>query len=229
MQTPGDPAPQLILASASPRRRQLLAGIGLAVLVLPADIDETVLAGETAQQYVWRLALTKARAVLARLSGGVGGGVAGGAGGREGGEVGDGLGVGLPVLAADTVVAIDGELLGKPVDRADALAMLGRLSGRTHTVLTAVAVTCRAAQAAPVEIVEVSVTHVTFRAIAAAEAEMYWATGEPRDKAGAYGIQGIGGIFAERIEGSYTGVMGLPIATAEALLRRVGVQCWQNR
>ena len=229
MQTPGDPAPQLILASASPRRRQLLAGIGLAVLVLPADIDETVLAGETAQQYVSRLALTKARAVLARVSGGVGGGVGGGVSGRESGEVGDGLGVGLPVLAADTVVAIDGELLGKPVDRADALAMLGRLSGRTHTVLTAVAVTCRAAQAAPVEIVEVSVTHVTFRAIAAAEAEMYWATGEPRDKAGAYGIQGIGGIFAERIEGSYTGVMGLPIATAEALLRRVGVQCWQNR
>ena len=133
------------------------------------------------------------------------------------------------MLAADTVVTIDGECLGKPVDRADALAMLRRLSGRTHDVLTAVVAARRTPNQPDVALAALSVTHVTFRVITATEARKYWATGEPGDKAGAYGIQGVGGIFAEHIDGSFTGVMGLPMATAESLLRRIGVQTWLNR
>ena len=194
---PGRGANALILASASPRRRALLEALSLDVRVLPADIDESQLPGEAPVALVQRLAATKARIVWQRP------------------EVHSG---GLPVLAADTIVVIDNMVLGKPVDRADALAMLARLSGRAHRVLTALSVVSASGIDSAL-----STTTVHFRAVSESEALAYWDTGEPRDKAGAYGIQGLGGIFATRIEGSFTGVMGLPVAEAEAMLRRAGV------
>jgi septum formation protein len=193
-----DVGAQLVLASASPRRVALLTQVGLVFLVRAPDIDESRLPGESAADMVQRLALAKARRVAQ-------------------GET-------LPVLAADTAVAIDGVLLGKPAGPAEGLAMLTRLSGRTHDVLTAVALV----HAARSE-VRLSHSRVSFRTITRAEAEAYWASGEPFDKAGSYGIQGIGGIFAERIEGSYSGIVGLPLAETEALLQAFGVDTWQYR
>jgi septum formation protein len=193
-----DVGAQLVLASASPRRVALLTQVGLVFLVRAPDIDESRLPGESAAEMVQRLALAKARRVAQ-------------------GET-------LPVLAADTAVAIDGVLLGKPAGPAEGLAMLTRLSGRTHDVLTAVALV----HAARSE-VRLSHSRVSFRTITRAEAEAYWASGEPFDKAGSYGIQGIGGIFAERIEGSYSGIVGLPLAETEALLQAFGVDTWQYR
>jgi len=190
--------PQLVLASASPRRAALLSQLGLVFTVNAGDIDETRRPGEAAADMVRRLALTKAEAAAR-------------------GET-------LPVLGADTEVVVDGTVLGKPADRAEGLRMLTQLSGRAHEVLTAVAlVHGRRSE------VRLSRSVVTFRAISAAEAEAYWASGEPRDKAGGYGIQGIGGIFAERIEGSYSGIVGLPLAETEALLQAFGVDTWQYR
>jgi septum formation protein len=187
----------LYLASASPRRRALLDQIGVACEVVAAEIDESHRPGEAAQDYVQRLALGKAQAVWRRTAGA------------------------RPVLAADTTVVLEGALLGKPVDRADALGMLGRLSGRTHEVLTAVAlVTARGARAA------LSRSEVSFRAIGAAEAERYWASGEPRDKAGAYAIQGRGAVFVSHLSGSFSGVMGLPLFETAELLREAGIDCW---
>jgi septum formation protein len=189
---------QFVLASASPRRAELLRTLGLRFLVRPTDTDETVRPGELPEALVARLATDKARA---------------GAGDAA-----------LPVLAADTVVEIDGTVLGKPRGEADGLAMLAALSGREHRVLSGVAVL-----AGDDVQVHVSRTTVAFREIDAAEARAYWATGEPADKAGAYGIQGIGGIFVRRLEGSFTGVVGLPVAETEALLRAAGVDCWRHR
>lgn len=190
--------PQLVLASASPRRAALLSQLGLAFTVNAGDIDETRRPGEAVEDMVQRLALTKAEAAAR-------------------GET-------LPVLGADTVVVVDGTVLGKPADRVEGLWMLTQLSGRAHEVLTAIALVhgrrCE---------VRLSRSVVTFRPISAAEAEAYWASGEPRDKAGGYGIQGIGGIFAERIEGSYSGIVGLPLAETEALLQAFGVDTWQYR
>jgi septum formation protein len=193
-----DVGAQLVLASASPRRAALLTQVGLVFLVRAPDIDESRLPGESAADMVQRLALAKARRVAQ-------------------GET-------LPVLAADTAVAIDDVLLGKPAGPAEGLAMLTRLSGRTHDVFTAVALV----HAARSE-VRLSHSRVSFRTITRAEAEAYWACGEPFDKAGGYGIQGIGGIFAERIEGSYSGIVGLPLAETEALLQAFGVDTWQYR
>ena len=130
----------------------------------------------------------------------------------------------LPVLAADTLVAVDGITLGKPADRDDALGMLALLSGRAHEVLTAVAVVVDGSIQT-----EVSRTTVVFRKISVAESLRYWDAGEPRDKAGAYGIQGIGSVFVERIEGSYSGVVGLPLLETERLLAAAGVDCWRHR
>jgi septum formation protein len=190
--------PQLVLASASPRRAALLSQLGLAFTVNAGDIDETRRPGEAVEDMVQRLALTKAEAAAR-------------------GET-------LPVLGADTVVVVDGTVLGKPADRVEGLWMLTQLSGRAHEVLTAIAlVHGRRSE------VRLSRSVVTFRPISAAEAEAYWASGEPRDKAGGYGIQGIGGIFAERIEGSYSGIVGLPLAETEALLQAFGVDTWQYR
>ena len=186
------------LASASPRRSQLLRQIGVAHDVRPVDLDESRLACEAPRDYVLRLARAKAVAGLA-----------------TGGAV--------PVLGADTTVAIGDEIYVKPTDVEDAVRMLAALSGRTHDVLTAVAV----ASDGRVE-TAISDTRVTFRAISEAECRDYWASGEPVDRAGAYAIQGFAAVFIARLEGSYTGVMGLPLFETAALLDAAGVRRWRT-
>lgn len=187
-----DTARPLVLASASPRRRELLAGIGLHPEVRPADIDESVGPGETAEGYVGRLAGEKAQAV------------------SRPGEL---------VLAADTVVVLDGDLLGKPRDAADAASMLRRLAGRGHTVATGVAVHDVDAGRLDVQVVA---TAVRFAPLTEAEVSWYVASGEPMDKAGSYAIQGLGALFVEAIEGSYSNVVGLPLATTYRMLVAAG-------
>jgi septum formation protein len=182
--------PQIVLASASPRRRELLHQLAVPHEVLAVDIDESLLPGETAQQLVARLALTKAAAGLK----------------RDGGA--------RPVLGSDTVVVVDHVVFGKPADRADALRMLAALSGRTHQVLTAVAIATSTGVAEAL-----SRTDVTMRLIAPDEAVAYWETGEPQGKAGGYAIQGRGAAFIEHISGSYSGVMGLPLHETAQLLQ----------
>ncbi|HEX5420133.1 MAG TPA: Maf family protein [Gammaproteobacteria bacterium] len=188
------------LASASPRRRELLEQLGVPFEVRAAHVDEARLAGEEAGTYVLRVALAKAEAVCGMLHGEEAAGA---------------------VLAADTAVAIDGEVLGKPGEEPEALAMLARLSGRTHRVYTGVAlrIGLEAQQA-------LSISDVTFRATSEAERRAYCATGEPYDKAGGYGIQGRGAAFVEYLRGSYSTVMGLPLFETAELLRRVGLPAW---
>ena len=196
--------PQLHLASGSPRRRELLTQIGVPFTVLSAQIDETPLPNEPAVAYVERLARGKAEAGLAQLSA-------------------DGLpGDGACVMGADTAVVLDGLILGKPVDEADALAMLAALSAREHEVLTAIAVIDR--QRCETRTVS---SRVRFRSIATHEAKAYWASGEPRDKAGSYAIQGLAAIFVEGLQGSYSAVVGLPLCETAELLGRFGIPCWQ--
>jgi septum formation protein len=180
------------LASQSPRRRALLAQIGVRHDVLGIEVDETPLAAEAPAEYVLRLALAKARA-------------------------GHRLRPDRPVLGADTAVVQDDQILGKPRDRQDAADMLAQLSGREHRVLTAVALV------GDREETRLSVSHVRFRPIDAAEAAAYWQTGEPADKAGGYAVQGMGALFVESISGSYSGVMGLPLFETGELLRRAGI------
>jgi septum formation protein len=183
------------LASGSPRRRELLQQIGVSFRVVGMAVDEEVLPDETPFAYVTRLAAAKAEAGWERS--------------RDAHPV--------PVLAADTAVVLDGKILGKPADGQDAAGMLGQLSGRTHEVLTAIALrTASGLQS------RVSRSEVTFRSIAAAEARAYWETGEPSDKAGAYAIQGRGAIFITDLRGSYSGVMGLPLFETAELLRDAG-------
>ena len=189
--------PLLVLASAAPRRRELLIQIGVRHRVLAVDLDESRRPGETVEDFVQRLALALDKAL---------------AGWQALPAVARG-----PVLGADTLVVLDGEPLGKPVDREEALTMLARLSGRTHEVLTAVALVT------PEPEVRLSRSQVTFRPIAADERLAYWESGEPVDKAGAYGIQGLGAIFVARLEGSYSGVMGLPLFETAALLAEAGI------
>lgn len=193
----------ICLGSASPRRRELLQQIGVPHLVQPADLDETARPDESPLAYVERLARDKAEWVRAARE-------------RAGA-------LPLPVLGADTTVTIDGLLLGKPVDEQDFLTTLGKLSGRTHEVLSAVALCTHAGTRSAV-----STTRVSFRAIGAEEARRYWASGEPRDKAGGYAIQGLGAVFVQHIDGSYSGVMGLPIAETAALLVAAGVGVWHS-
>jgi septum formation protein len=190
--------PVLCLASASPRRRALLAQIGVAHVVRAADIDEAPLAQETPRDYVARVAAAKACAIRRADAG-------------------------LPVLAADTIVVIDGTMFGKPDDRAHGLAMLASLSGRSHEVLSAVAL----ADARGVAIA-VSASAVRFRTLSADECQAYWDSGEPHDKAGAYAIQGLAAAFIESLNGSYSGVMGLPLFETAALLRAAGVPYGQG-
>ena len=190
--------PVLRLASASPRRRQLLELIGVPHLVLPADIDETPHAAEAADQYVMRLAREKAEAVWTRHQD-------------------------LPVLAADTTVVVDGEILGKPESEADAQAMLGKLSAREHLVHTGLALRTMYA----VE-VGISTTRVSFQSLTVAQIRAYWGSGEPQGKAGAYAIQGLGAVFVAEIAGSYTGVMGLPLFETAAMLRAHGIPVWDG-
>ena len=184
--------PPVILASASPRRRDLLNLISLAHEVRPADVDETYLTGEQPAEHAERLARSKAEKIA------------------SGGDH-------ALVIGADTIVVIDGQVLGKPRDKADAARMIGMLSGRTHTVMTAIAV-ARAGKVAS-SVVEV---RVTFRDLDAGEIEGYIATGEPMDKAGAYGIQGYGATIVSRIEGDYFAVMGMSLVTLVRLMSEVG-------
>ena len=189
------------LASGSPRRRDLLNQIGVPFQVLEAPIDEAVMPGETPDAYVVRLARKKAAAGWARS--------------REPSWAELGA---APVLAADTAVVIDGRILQKPADRADGERMLLALSGRTHEVLTAVAV----AVPSGVES-RLSRSEVTMRAISVAEAHAYWDTGEPCDKAGGYAVQGRAAVFIVNLRGSYSGVMGLPLYETAELLGAAGV------
>jgi septum formation protein len=174
----------------------LLAQIGVPHVVTGAHIDESVLAGEPPRAYVQRMARSKAQAVWERDAS-------------------------LPVLAADTTVVLDDVIFGKPQDRDDALRMLGTLSGRTHEVLTAVALATRRGVA-----LRLSESRVSFRALTAAECSAYWETGEPRDKAGAYAVQGFAAVFIESLAGSYSGVLGLPLFETAQLLQAAAVPLW---
>ncbi|AGI22945.1 Maf-like protein [Pseudomonas sp. ATCC 13867] len=192
---------QLYLASSSPRRRELLTQIGLPFHIVPASVDEAPHADESAVAYVERLAREKAQAGLHFLA-----------------QRAD-----VCVLGADTAVVLDGRILGKPADRAEALAMLQALSGREHEVLTAVAVANRDRCEA-----RVVSSRVTFRSVSTEEAERYWDTGEPHDKAGGYAIQGLAAVFVSRVEGSYSAVVGLPLCETAALLADFSIPCWQS-
>ena len=196
------PSPALLLASASPRRRELLWQIGVPHAVAIAAIDERPLADEPPDECVCRLALAKAQRIAV---------------GEPGGR--PSL---LPVLGADTAVVVDGAMLGKPADRATGLAMLAQLSGRTHAVLTAVALVTPGGHG-----VRLSRSEVRFRAVDALERERYWASGEGHDKAGGYAIQGYAAVFVAELRGSYSGVMGLPLFETAALLDAAGVPRWQ--
>jgi septum formation protein len=190
--------PLLYLASSSPRRRELLAQIGLVHLCLPQFIDESVQALETAEAYVERLAREKALRAL---------------------EDPDYFFDELPVLAADTTVVLEGEILGKPADAVQGRVMLRRLSDTTHEVLTGIAVATRDGLLES----RVVSTRVSFRTLDEHEVLGYWASGEPRDKAGAYAIQGRGAIFVRHIEGSYSNVVGLPLFETMQLLADYGI------
>lgn len=190
------PCSSLILASSSPRRRELLKALGVTFDVRAVDVDERQHAGESAADMVLRLARAKAEAQAG-----------------AGGEL---------VIGADTAVVLDDEIFGKPRDENDALRMLARLSGTTHRVLTGVAV-----YAAGRVTTALSTTEVRFRDLDRDEAHRYWQTGEPCDKAGAYAIQGRGGVFVEAIIGSYSGVVGLPVFETARLLKDAGLDLLQ--
>ncbi|MBB3047123.1 septum formation protein [Litorivivens lipolytica] len=187
---------QLILGSQSPRRRELLAQLGVRFSVISADIDETPRTAESAADCVRRLAESKAAAVWKRQPVPA-----------------------LPVLAADTVVVIDDDILGKPETVEDACAMLARLSNREHEVMTAV---CLVAGDKSESLVQTS--RVSFATLTAQEIRAYVATGEPMDKAGSYGIQGLAAAFVRELQGSYSGVVGLPLYETRQLLRRFGIE-----
>ncbi|MES0872804.1 Maf family protein [Sinimarinibacterium thermocellulolyticum] len=187
---------QLLLASRSPRRQDLLRQLGLRFALCAADVLEQPRPGEAATDYACRMALAKAHA------------------GRQASGT-----TMLPVLGADTDVVLDGEVLGKPADRDHGIALLQRLSGRTHQVVSAVALVDGARQA-----VRLSVTEVCFGDITPAMAQAYWASGEPADKAGGYAIQGLGAAFVREIRGSYSGVVGLPLYETCELLRDFGIE-----
>lgn len=194
--------PDLYLASASPRRRELLAQIGLTVELIPQSMLEQRLDTESPESYVKRLAIEKAKAGSDALG--------------DNGQ--------RPVLGADTAVVLGDTVLGKPVDKADALAMLGLLSGQVHRVLSAVAVVGKDNLGQNKTLVSMSESHVRFRRLSETERLAYWQTGEPVDKAGGYGIQGLGAMFIEHLEGSYSGVMGLPLFETAELLQQFDIE-----
>jgi septum formation protein len=187
--------PKIILASNSPRRKELLMQIGLSCTVAPADVEESVLPGESPEAYAVRVALDKARIAAERAGEGI-------------------------VIAADTIVVVGDAILGKPSDPADARRMLSVLSGRGHEVITGLAVVDAATGRFTVR---TSATQVWFRDLSDREIEAYVATGEPLDKAGAYGIQERGALLVERIEGCYSNVVGLPLSLLGEMLREFGV------
>lgn len=193
--------PTLYLASGSARRRELLTQIGVPFTPLSAAVDETPKPNEPPQTYVERLARDKALAGFAQLP----------------------KGAHACVLGADTTVVVRQRILGKPANRAEALAMLAELSGGEHHVLTAVAVT----DGLRCEVLSVS-SRVVFREIGAVEAAAYWDSGEPQDKAGGYAIQGLGAVFVQHLQGSYSAVVGLPLSETADLLRSFGILCWQR-
>jgi septum formation protein len=193
-------APLLILASASPRRSALLAQIGVRHHVVPPRIEERRLDGEAVEDCVRRLAEQKALKVYSRQK----------------------IDEPMPVLAADTIVAIEGSLIGKPRDRDAALDILARLSGQEHEVITAVALAQRGVLTS-----KLNRNVVRFRVLTRAECESYWDSGEPRDKAGAYAIQGRAAVFIDMLRGSYSGVMGLPLFETAELLTAAGLLVWQ--
>ena len=188
----------IVLASSSPRRREILEALRIPFRLAPVDVDETPLPGEAADVFVLRLAAAKAGAVAAADD-----------------EI---------VLGADTTVVLDGQILGKPESVDEALAMLAALSGRVHRVLTGIAVRTSAGTRTAL-----SDTEVEFRDIGRDEALAYWQSGEPRDKAGAYAIQGLGGAFVARIAGSYSGVVGLPVFETVRLLGDAGFEIFARR
>jgi len=187
----------IYLASASPRRQQLLHQVGVSHQVIVPDVDEVVWQGESPEAFVTRMALEKAQAGLARVQA-------------------EGLSP-APVLGADTCIVLDEEIIGKARDRSDGIRILQRLAGRSHQVLTGVAlVTGDDVQQA------LSRSIVTFRALSNEEIETYWDSGEPDDKAGAYAIQGKAAAFIERIEGSYSGIVGLPLFDVVNMIKNSG-------
>ena len=188
---------QIILASASPRRQELLDQIQVAYNVYPVDVDETPLPGEAPLAYVRRLAAEKSAACKALLD------------------------TDLPILAADTAVILGDVIMGKPKNQADALAMLTLLSGQTHQVYSAISLRGREHGQA------VSITDVTFRRLTEQEILAYWHSGEPLDKAGSYAIQGKGGAFVESINGSFSGVVGLPLFETAQLLANQGIDLFK--
>lgn len=184
----------VVLASQSPRRRDLLTLIGIPHRIDPADIDETVLPGESPPRHCERLAREKVALVATRHTSAL-------------------------VVGSDTIVVVDGDILGKPSDDNDAVRMLARLSGRSHDVYTGVAIAVNGAIVSDVERVR-----VTFREMSESRIRAYVATGEPLDKAGAYGIQGYGATLVERVDGDYFAVMGLPLGRLVGLIRRAGLR-----
>ena len=195
MTTRNSEKPSMVLASASPRRRELLHQIGIVFRVVAADIEEIPLTEEKPGDFVLRMARGKALEVMRRE------------------------GAGLPVLGSDTAVILDGQILGKPVDRGDAIAMLSSLSGKTHEVFSAVAVAVSETKIHEA----LNVTRVTFSRLELDWIESYCDTGDPMDKAGAYGVQGKAAEKISRIEGSFYGVMGLPLYETAQLLKRAEV------
>jgi septum formation protein len=189
----------VLLASQSPRRQELLMQIGVRFAVVQVSVPEEHQPGEPPEDYVLRLARAKAAA-------------------------GSRLRPELPVLGADTVVVWQGQILEKPRDRAHALAMLQQLSGNDHQVLTGIAL-CHGERQSN----RVVRTQMRFRPIAVADAERYWDTGEPRDKAGGYGIQGLGAVFVEHLAGSYSNVVGLPLAETAQMFGEFGISVWAER
>jgi len=194
--------PHIYLASSSPRRRELLRQLGVSFEVVSQDVSEVRIGDESPEQYVERLALEKANAGLRSL-----------------GENHSGI-----VLGADTAVVVDDDVLGKPEDKAHAIDMLRRLSGRRHRVLSAVALAGCDILGQDRDLVRLSESYVDFRPITSSECVAYWDTGEPLDKAGAYAIQGQAAVFIRRLEGSYSGVMGLPLFETGELLGQIGIE-----
>jgi len=191
-------APVIHLASASPRRCDILVSLGIPFSAAGVDIDEAQRQEESPQAMVMRLACEKARAAAAAMS------------------------EALPVLGADTIVVLDGEVFGKPASKEQSLRMLQALSGRSHQVLTAVALHADRSVATAQ-----STTTVTFRDIDPDEARLYWQSGEPAGKAGSYAIQGVGGAFVSHLDGSYSGVVGLPVYETTQLLAGIGINVLQ--
>jgi septum formation protein len=189
---------RLILASASPRRAELLRAAGIEVDVRPADVDESVHPDETPEPYVSRVALAKARAISELVPGQF-------------------------VLGADTVVVVDDRILGKPTDSADARQMLRMLSGRRHVVITAVVLIRGAGLAGEILDSRIERTTVEFAALSSEEIDWYAATSEPMDKAGAYAVQGLASRFVTRIEGSYSNVVGLPVSLVYGMCMKAGL------